>query len=206
MKAIKQILDIWLAGVVVMGFLINFSACSEQSPLSSTGIDASLSKRDARTSDALSSSSTSATNDAAYPQSASRTLFYQADQGDGTEGAYEGGTINVPGGSTFHLHEGALTPPPGTPVGEAVTISMLVEKNATGDEFIFTFGPHGSQFDPPAEVWFDWTDLGSKNAKLFYIDDNGNYVEMQPDRVDRRGQRMLLRIPHFSRYAVAWSN
>ncbi len=83
---------------------------------------------------------------------------------------------------------------------------MVIEKNATGDELIFTFGPHSSQFNPPAEVWFDWTDLDSKNVKLFYINDDGNYEEMHPDRVDRRGQRMLLWIPHFSRYAVAWSN
>ena len=202
MKTIKKITRTLTTGLVVLGLTFSFNACSEQSPLSSTGIDASLSKRDARASDGFDNSSDSATKDTAYPQSASRTLFYQGDSG---EGAYEGGTVNVPGGSTFHLMEGALTPPPGTPLGEAVTISMLVEKSAVGDEFIFTFGPHGSQFNPPAEVWFDWTGSGSKDATLFYIDDDGNYVEMQPDRVDRRGQRMLLRIPHFSRYAVAWS-
>ena len=111
--------------------------------------------------------------------------------------------MKVNGGSTFHLDQGALTPPLGTPPGQrSVTLTMLVERDKFRDELIFTFGPSGCTFNPPAEVWFDWKDLHSENATLYYIDSDGNYIPQTADYVDSQGQRMKLFIDHFSRYAI----
>lgn len=113
--------------------------------------------------------------------------------------------MNVPGGSTFRLDNGALIPPPGTPYGDPVTITMLVEKIKGGKELLFTFSPSGCLFNPSLEVWFDWTDLNSNNANLFYIDSDGKYIEQGPESIDYQGHRMTLHIDHFSRYALAIS-
>ena len=111
--------------------------------------------------------------------------------------------MNVPGGSTFHLTQGSLTPPPGTPLGDDVTLTMLVEMDSSNNELVFTFGPSGSQFSPAAEIWFDYSDLGSTMATLYYIDSNGNHIPQQPDDVDLQGKRMKITVDHFSRYALA---
>ena len=96
-----------------------------------------------------------------------------------------------------------MTPPVGTPNGADVTLTMLVERSEDGNnELIFTFGPHGSQFNPPVEITFNWEDLGSDTAILYYIDDNGNFIQQEPDQIDVQGKRMTLFLDHFSRYAI----
>ena len=67
------------------------------------------------------------------------------------------------------------------------------------------FGPHGWQFDPPAELRIDYGNLRVEPPALYYIE-NGEYVKQAPDHVDTKGKFMLLHFNHFSRYAVAWSN
>ena len=180
----KHSIQVIAAGLIALGLALNLGGCSKQSPMQSgdNEIAGSLSK------------------DVIYPQSTSRTLSYVLSQG-----GYQGGNMQVPNGSTFHLQLNALTPPQGTTLGSDVTLTMLAEKDAARNQLLFSFGPSGCQFNPPAEVWFDWTDLGSKNAKLYYIDSDGVYHEQSPESVDFQGQRMSLRIDHFSRYAVAYS-
>lgn len=138
--------------------------------------------------------------DGDYTEAASRTLHYHFDSN-----VYDGGNVVVPGGSIFHLKESALSPPAATETGEDITITMLVERDQTGNALLFTFGPSGCSFDPPAEVWFNWTDLGSSKATLYYINPDGVPVEQAPDEVDLQGQRVKLYIDHFSRYALARS-
>lgn len=136
-----------------------------------------------------------------YPQAASMTLTYID-----SLGVYEGGTIRIPNGSMFHVYQGSLTPPNGLGNKKPVTVTMLAEKGQGADELIFTFGPSGSSFYPPAEIWMSWSEMGVNSApELFYIDADGNYIAQKPDAVDRKGKRFLLKVYHFSRYAVAHS-
>ena len=200
MKTIRKFLGTnVVTGLLFAGLTLNFNACNEQSPLqSSTSVaDVSLTtlgKRLDRRDDSA----------VTYPQSAARTFHYGMGSDDTGEG-YEGGNIMLSNGSTFHIEHGALTAPKGTQLDADVTITILVEKDEVNNELVFTFGPSNCQFSPAAEVWLDWTDLGSNNVKLFYIDSDGNHNEQTPDSIDRKGKRMLLRIEHFSRYALAWS-
>ena len=177
--------------VLLTGLAISFNACSEQSPLqpgdNEGSVLATLGKKGGNGGGAKSN----------YPQKASRRSNYNK-----TNKRYSGGNMNVPGGTTFHLKAGALTPPPGTPSGQSVTLTMLVEKDEVNNELLFTFGPAGCQFDPPAEVIFNWQDLGSQNAKLYYIHKNGNYIPLKVDDVDVQNKKMTLYIDHFSRYAI----
>jgi len=115
---------------------------------------------------------------------------------------YKGNSINVPNGSNFSFSNGALTPPSGIPFGDPVPIMMLVEKDTINNELLFTFGESGCQFNPAAEVVFDYTDLGISAAQLYYIDDNGNYIPQPPAYINVRNNKMIIYIDHFSRYAI----
>jgi len=130
-----------------------------------------------------------------FPQDCSNTFRFR-------RGAYASGIVKAPNGSHLKLVQGALTPPSDTPYGQNVTLKMRVDKNNDTNEMIFSFGPSGCQFTPPAELCFSWADLGSQSAVLYYIDENGTYIEQTPDHIDTQNQRMTIYIDHFSRYAI----
>ena len=115
---------------------------------------------------------------------------------------FQGGQLKVENGTTFIFSGGSLTPPAGW-TEDRITLSMEVDKDPVKNELIFTFGPSGCQFSPAAEVWFVYKDLGVTAPVLYYIDANGNYIPQTPDYIDFRGNKMLLKIDHFSRYAIA---
>jgi len=133
----------------------------------------------------------------AYPQSGSWTVSYKENTG-----GYQGGNLNIPNGSSFQIENGSLTAPSYMPFGADVTITMEAELRKGGKELVFTFGPSGCQFSPAAEIWFDWTELRTTNPKLYYIESNGNYVEQTADYIDISNNRMMIKVDHFSRYAV----
>ena len=138
---------------------------------------------------------------APYPQSASYAYgFWPA------QSAYRGGIFSLPNGSDFSISWGELIPPPEVRWGEDVTITITCNRDTVQNELIFDFGPAGCRFNSPAKVFLDWSDLGVEHAKLYYIDEDGNYIEQTPDDIDYQGKRMLLYISHFSRYAVAFAN
>jgi hypothetical protein len=112
--------------------------------------------------------------------------------------------MSLPNGSMFQLSHGSLTPPPGTPSQQAVTLTMSCERDSAGKELLFTFGPSGSQFNPPAMVTLSWKDLNVEIPKLYYIDRDGNYIEQTPDDISVRGKWLRIYVHHFSRYAIAW--
>lgn len=137
----------------------------------------------------------------AYHESGSRTFRTCYDRKTNTY-VFQEGSIDLANGSVLKVTEGALTPPGGTPPGAGIILVMLVDKDITQKELIFNFGPHNCQFNPPAKVWFDWSDLDSPNVRLYYIDDNDNYIELEPDDIDSQSNTMLLNIDHFSRYVI----
>ncbi len=130
---------------------------------------------------------------------------------------FEGGDLKVKNGSSFHVAEGALIPPITSLLRrllKVVTVSMEVDlvedleipQQGRVKALVYTFAPSGSQFDPPADAWFDFSDLNSPNAKVYYIAKDNNYIELEPAKVDLVNKRLLLKVHHFSRYAVAWAH
>jgi len=118
------------------------------------------------------------------------------------DGEYFGVQIGHYSGSALWIDNWSLTPPDGWEYGKNVTITMTVEKK--DNELIHTFGPHGSTFAPGATLYLSWEMLGTDTAKLFYIDDNGDYIEQQSEDVDYKNKWFKITIHHFSRYAVAY--
>ena len=79
---------------------------------------------------------------------------------------------------------------------------MLVERDSVNNELTFTFDPHDCQFNPSARVYLNYKDLGIDVPVLYYIDENGNYIQQNPDEIDVTNRNVILYIDHFSRYAI----
>lgn len=131
-----------------------------------------------------------------YPQTGQMVVSYLS-----YYNLYNQNFVNLDQGSKLIVPYGAFTPPQGM-WGENVTITISADLNTTTNELQFEFGPHGSQFDAPAELWLNWDDIGKEQPTLFYIDENGNYIEQQPDEVDLKKKKMKIFLHHFSRYAL----
>jgi hypothetical protein len=145
--------------------------------------------------------STSTTSTGDYPQTGSCVMYYEP-----YFNAYDGGNFTVKNGSSFTVGWASLTPPAGTPTGANITVHMTVEKNSSNNALLFSFGPSGCQFNPAAEIWLRWKDLGGGGIpNLYYIDNSGNLIPQTPEDIDQKGKRLLVRVSHFSRYAVAFS-
>ncbi|MGH1362089.1 MAG: hypothetical protein ACRBF0_00940 [Calditrichia bacterium] len=131
-----------------------------------------------------------------YPQSASYNYSFHKE-------GYRGGSFTLPNGTVFELMKNAITPPPSTPWGDDVVITMTADLDTVNNELLFEFGPHGCQFSPAAKVYLNYADLGIEIPTLYYIDDNGNYIEQIPDDIDVTNKLIILTIHHFSRYALS---
>ena len=113
--------------------------------------------------------------------------------------------IQISNGSFLRIPNRSLQPPEDL-VGKNVEITMAVTNDVENNELLFTFGPHGCEFTQPAELCLSWKTTNSKNATLYYLDEQGNKKEHMPDQIDIVNKRMIININHFSRYAVAYSN
>ena len=199
MKTISRIFAKVGAGVLMAGLALNFSACTEQAPFEPgdrKDLSATLNKRPDRQADSLLLPEADNTVGTTKEQGSMKSRYYKKWD------AYQGGKINLSQGSQFELLYGSLTPPPEL-YGEDVTLTMTVVQDEADNELLVEFGPHGSTFEPAATVWFHYP---GSNPKLYYIQDDGTYTEQKPDEVDLVNGWVMLKINHFSRYALAWSN
>ena len=184
-------------GLLLTALALSFSACTEQSPFEPgdrTNLPATLNKRPDRGADSL--PETDNTVDTTKEQGSMTSRYSKKWD------SYQGGKINLSQGSQFELLYGSLTPPAEL-YGQNVTLTMTVVQDEANNELSFEFGPHGSTFEPTATVWFHYP---GSNPKLFYIEDDSTYTEQKPDEVNIVNGWLKLKINHFSRYAVAWSN
>jgi hypothetical protein len=200
LKTIQKTASFIVAGIAACILILSLSACSDQFPLASQDliyVGGTLSKRSRlRASTAVVETDNSLTAIATTVEEGSLTPRYFRRWGE-----YNGGKILLSQGSQFELLYGALTPPADLQ-GKEVTITMTCLQNNVNGEFLFEFGPHGSTFEPAATIWFHYP---GTNPKLYYIEDDGSYTEQKPDDLDTVNQWLILKISHFSRYALAWS-
>jgi hypothetical protein len=91
--------------------------------------------------------------------------------------------------------------------GAVVEITVLIDET----RFFVQFGPHGSTFlgKQPAVLMFNYlyADLGDvdpANLKVFYQPSANTEWAAQTSVIEKKGNRILLDIYHFSNYAVAW--
>ena len=187
MKPVKRILSSLSVAALLAGLAINFNACSEQSPMSSQTENAVsvLAKEKTKGKE----------SEYNYPLCTDVTFLATS------KGSFQGGKLKIENGTTFSFKSGSLTPPSGW-TDDRIILSMGVDKDITKNELLFTFGPSGSKFNPSAVIWFNYGDLGISAPKLYYVDSNGNYIEQSPEKIDHKGNKMLISVDHFSRYAI----
>ncbi len=187
MKPVKKIVKTLTAAALLTGLTINFNACSEQSPLSSQteNFVSVLAKGKTKGKESQYN----------YPLYTDVTFLANS------KGSFQGGQLKIENGTTFSFKSGSLTPPSGW-TDDRITLSMEIDKDITKNELLFTFGPSGCKFNPSAVIWFNYADLGISAPKLYYVDSNGIYIEQSPEQIDYRGNKMLISVDHFSRYAI----
>lgn len=208
MKALRQFLK--MLTIAIFSAAIAFSGCSQNdpvSPMSDTGavinrLDKGNGGGNGKGKGNVNNNGISNDANIQFPVYESKTFRYVPGIG-----GYRGGEIlfGEDGRSKFKLEDNALTPPPGTPFGADVTITVEVDYDSTRNEFIFTFEPHGCQFSPRAEIRLDFRTMDVEIPDLYYIDDDGNYILQQPDQIEVNKRWMFIKVDHFSRYALAHS-
>ncbi len=139
-------------------------------------------------------------SDSPYPQYTEYTVGLW-----GGKDYYAGAKFSLNNGSSFQFSSNSLVPPPSVSWGEEVTLTWKAEFDSVKNEMVYTFGPGGSVFLRPAEVWLSWKDLNIDidKAKLYYLDYQGNYVEQLPEDIDFQARKLKITIHHFSRYAIS---
>jgi len=192
--------------VIIAGVLF-FAGCEKQSPTAPDNLnyryDSPSEIAGAVSSDE--NNNPNPENGYRWPTIASHTYTYNY-----SLKGYDGGKIQFGENnrSKFELEDLALALPAGpsmSPKMKDVTITMQIDYDTTAKELLFEFGPHGCQFDPRAHLMMDYKVLGVEVPVLFYIDENGNRIEMQPNQINTNKKWLIIRLDHFSRYAVAVS-
>ena len=201
MKRFEKILTHLLTAGLVAGMALNFSACSNEIAMGPTvdsdqqkvGEPEILAKKGGNSGNGGNDG-----NEPVYNYPLYTDLIFLAN----SKGSFQGGQLKVENGTTFSFKSGSLTPPTGW-TDDRITLFMEIDIDPAKNELLFSFGPSGCKFGPSATIWFNYADLGVSVPTLYYIDSNGNYIEQEPERIDYRGNKMLLKIDHFSRYALA---
>ncbi len=181
------------AAALLTGMAVNFNACNEQSPMSSQTENSVSALAKGKPGG---KGSGQEVLDPSYYQSVSTRLEY-----DKQKQRYRAAALYLDNGSLFIIPPGAMTPPAKL-MGKTVKVTMSVDRNPETNELLYTFGPHGCTFSPSASLTLAFMNLGTDQPVLYYIDDDGNYTEGQPDQVDNIDFLIHLKIDHFSRYAI----
>jgi len=122
--------------------------------------------------------------------------------------AAQGGKISIgdslTGISSLHFEAGDL------PGDETIRFGWLEACENEEMGYIFEFGPHGLEFNHPAELTIslenaDPADLSDNLPQLFYYNPSRELWELVGGQVDDQANTLTAELHHFSRYAVAIS-
>ncbi len=104
-----------------------------------------------------------------------------------------------------------------TVLAGAISRDAVLQMGLDDQSFLMSFGPHGITFSQPALLNIearnlDLSGVNPETLTLYYLNSKTDeWVEMQTAAIIVNQEEGYLkfvdaRIPHFSRYAVAWSN
>ncbi len=223
MKTIKKLSKLAVAGILMTVFALNFNACSEQSPVSST--DESPFAQDnvqiIDLGDAFTSLDKGEVKAVVTPEDGGQLVLIKGEVfEDEQEDFEEEGELEIFEEDDLDILEydeesGFIVSLEVLPysVQDTTELSLRMDKKS----FNMEFGPPGTVFANPALLNIIAVNLNLKKVNLetlaIYYDnpqtgqwqkiDSGNVV------VDKEHGFLRIRtaqIPHFSRYACAWSN
>jgi len=193
--------------LIIAGALF-FAGCEKQTPTVpydlNRNYDSASEIMGAVTSDSNENNMNSETG-GNWPLIASKTYTY-----NDSLGGYNGGKIEfgINNKSSFHIKDRALIPPAGpsmSPRMRDATVTMRIDYDPVAGQLLYEFGPHGCQFQPCAMLKMDYGELQIEEPVLFYIDERGNYIKMEPHQINTNQKWIMIKLDHFSRYAVSVS-
>ncbi len=223
MKAIKKLSKLAVAGVLMTAFALNFNACSEQSPMSST--DESPFAQDnvqiIDLGDAFTSLDKGEVKAVVTPEDGGQLVLIKGEAfEDEQEDFEEEGELEIFEEDDLDILEYdeesgfivSLTVLPHS-VQDTTELSLIMDKKS----FDMEFGPAGTVFSKPALLNIIAVNLNLKKVNLetlaiyYHNTETGQWQKIDSGDVILDTEHGFLRIrdaqiPHFSRYAVAWSN
>ncbi len=116
---------------------------------------------------------------------------------------YQGGSIEFPEGIIFKVPEGSIITPEHHPRHQDLTIDISIAYDKIREAYIFTFGPSGTRFSKPAEIWIKNGLLKIENPQIFFINESGKYIPQKSESFKFENEVLKFKIYHFSRYAIA---
>ncbi len=206
MKGLKRMITSSMAVLLAAGMTLNFGGCSKDSPMSSTADTDKqphfqiLGKKGGRgTGD----------GEASGPKTYSASYTVRRTR----NGSYKGsGLFNIAGqwGVFAEVRGGSLDSYFAEQGINQVTITVVMREELVtlpdGRSYYnldFTFGPSGAHFEPEFQLKIDGKYV-STGVDIWLYDENGEALEGRQEFVS--DDQIVFYIPHFSRYAVAWSN
>ena len=103
--------------------------------------------------------------------------------------------------------------------GSLTSDAQITIQDYDADVLDVQFGPHGTKFPVPVTLSVDFSnttaDPGAAQADgrepvLYWLNDRTNAWEEVPGRVDWVHKKLIVQLPHFSRYVVGskagWKN
>lgn len=197
MKPVKKILQSMTSAALLMCLAINFNACSEQSPLSSTVAEQSKQPQKQLRILPLGIS------DNSLKKVTTVSKWITAQNGGLLSLQHVGNGIQV--NSSLYILPGAMS--------QDAEISLTLDDENFMGAMDMVFSPHGTIFKQPAllTIVASGLDLSGYNPDdlgiYYYNEITGQWEEMQRDAfiVDINTGSIILqnaRLPHFSRYAI----
>ncbi len=101
-------------------------------------------------------------------------------------------------------------------ISEDAWLKLRMNDGVLSGDVDAEFQPHGITFSKPAVFnieakYVDLTGVNPSTVALYYVNDNGEWEKMKTEEISVKIDDGIIKImdaeiPHFSRYAVAWSN
>jgi hypothetical protein len=105
----------------------------------------------------------------------------------------QGGVVRV-GDHSLAIPRNALRKP-----------TVITAERPTGKVATVRLSPHGLEFERSATLTMDYSHCSyAKKNRMAYTDEQLNILEYPRSTDDRRNERVISNIDHFSRYAVAY--
>ena len=132
-----------------------------------------------------------------YPMQESTLVAY-----DAANAAYASASIVLTNGSSLSFSASSLMAPDGFAAEPLlITFSATIADN----QLHYNFTPQGCSFTTPATVTLNYSDIfGMGAARLFYIAENGDYIEIQPASHNLFFKTMTIQVTQWAEYIISY--
>jgi hypothetical protein len=111
--------------------------------------------------------------------------------------------FNFPKRVEFYDGNGPINAVSSRMLNRSISTDIQAELDHRRKMLIFNLNPSECQFTPSAFVKFYWHDVDCKNVKLFYINNEGEYILPTNTYIDLKKKTLTAKLKNFSRFAIS---